>query len=276
MKILLSVLVCFILSACAGTITTSPEFTDEELHAEQELQRQMSVDDRIEKSEKQLKKDLEMQQRLGKVAFAIFRGGKDICGKISYDPSLCLYDIEITRKKTLNAFTDGQTITFHSSMINFLKTDDELAAIMGHEYAHSLLKHIDTTKVNALIGALIGTAADIALGGSGNTLGRVGAHYGARAHSPKRENEADYVGIYVMANAGYDITKAPNVWRRLAIKHPSEIYNKSTHPTSAERFLKLDKAVKEIQAKQARGEALIPNIKLPKKRAKRAKGVYPG
>jgi hypothetical protein len=44
---------------------------------------------------------------------------------------------------------------------------------------------------------------------------------------------------------------------------PGSIKYASTHPTSAERFIRLDKTVTEIQAKVASGAPLLPEAKAP-------------
>jgi predicted Zn-dependent protease len=84
---------------------------------------------------------------------------------------------------------------------------------------------------------------------------------GAGVYSVEFEQEADYVGLYFMAQAGYKIDEAPNFWRRMATSNSSSISMKSSHPTHPERFLALETTVKEIKDKIANNQPLKPEMK---------------
>jgi predicted Zn-dependent protease len=86
---------------------------------------------------------------------------------------------------------------------------------------------------------------------------------GAGSYSQEFEAEADYVGLYIMANAGMPITDAPKFWRRMAAANPSDIKTSHTasHPSTSYRMVALEEAVKEISAKINNGEPLVPNMK---------------
>jgi predicted Zn-dependent protease len=77
------------------------------------------------------------------------------------------------------------------------------------------------------------------------------------------EREADYVSLYIIAVAGYDYNAAPNFYRRLASADPGSIKKSfaRTHPSSPERFIAMEKAVKEINDKKSKGLPLIPEEK---------------
>ncbi len=78
--------------------------------------------------------------------------------------------------------------------------------------------HYDKKVQNALLGELGGALVDggFMLGGvyTGTTFTRHFKKVGARAFSVQFEREADYVGAYYAARAGYDISGAAEVWRR--------------------------------------------------------------
>ncbi len=84
---------------------------------------------------------------------------------------------------------------------------------------------------------------------------------GGGAFSVEFEREADYVGLYMMARAGYAIETAPNFWRRMAMRDPKSIEHASSHPSTADRAASLDGAVDEIRRKQSQQLALLPEIK---------------
>jgi Zn-dependent protease with chaperone function len=256
--IILSVLL-FLVGCQARTIT--PTVSDSELWAEEEKQRQLVARDKIEKQQKKGKKKIKDLQRLLKVGGKISEAGIDLCGKLSRNPSICVYGFALSDKNILNAWADGKNITFTSSMMSFLKTDDQLAFIMSHEYAHNMMDHIPDKRLNIIAGAVIGSLFDGLTGTGDGTFSRLGSQAGALAYSPDFEAEADYVGLYIAYLAGYDITKAPDIWRRMALKNPDSIYLTTTHPSTASRFIAMEKIVKEIQEKKKAGKPLVPNLK---------------
>jgi predicted Zn-dependent protease len=153
-------------------------------------------------------------------------------------------------------------------MVDFAKNDNHLAFVIAHEFAHNIMQHIAATRQNVTIGALLGTVADVAAGAAGaNTqglFGKVGSQQGLLKYSAAFEAEADYVGLYILARAGYKIEDAPDFWRIMSQANPDSVYVSSTHPTNPARTIAMGKTVAEIRAKQKAGQPLIPNIK-PKK-----------
>lgn len=110
-----------------------------------------------------------------------------------------------------------------------------------------------------MIGALIGGVITVATGVDVTSLG---SDIGGAAFSQGFESEADYVGLYHTARAGYPIAEAPKFWRRMAASNPGAIHIAgSTHPSTAVRFLALEESVKEIQRKKAAGIRLAPEEK---------------
>ena len=67
------------------------------------------------------------------------------------------------------------------------------------------------------------------------------------------------------ARGGFDISVAPDLWRRMAIKGTAAIDFATTHPTTARRSAVLEMIVAEINGKKARGLELKPYLKkIPK------------
>jgi predicted Zn-dependent protease len=96
-------------------------------------------------------------------------------------------------------------------------------------------------------------------------------------YSKEFEAEADYVGLYLMARAGFAIEDTPNFWRRMAIAHPGSVKRglAASHPPTPERFLALEKTVEEIDAKRARSEALLPEAGFQQPRKPRPESRSP-
>jgi membrane-associated protease RseP (regulator of RpoE activity) len=170
----------------------------------------------------------------------------------------CDFPAFLVMNEQLNAFADGKAIAIYRGMLRFAN-DQELALVIGHELAHNFMGHIEAAQRNNLLG----TIAEILAAGKGvPTQGALGAAI-ALAYSPAFEAEADYVGLYVLANAGIDIKDAPKFWRRMAAASPQGISQRgliASHPATAARFVAMEKAVQEIEAKRAAGQALVPNL----------------
>jgi len=214
------------------------------------------------------KKFSDSLKELGKsgepVEFTIRRGSEE--QKIAIKPTqACDFNVMLSPDDVKNAYADGKNIVFFKGMVDFFKTDEEMALVFSHELAHNSMKHIDAKKKNAVLGGILGLVLDIAAAAGGvNTNGdftRMASNVGAGAYSVEFEQEADYVGLYFMAQAGYKIDDAPNFWRRMATSNSASISMKSSHPTHPERFLALETAVKEIKEKIANNQPLKPEMK---------------
>ena len=139
--------------------------------------------------------------------------------------------------RRLRASADGRHVFVTSALVSFARSDEALALILAHEYAHDLLRHHDRL-------ARAGFARDI--------LGDFGS---SPASLLTAEKEADYVGLYLMARAGYDIASAPDIMR--AFPDAAGDFDWS-HPGVKARAASLAATRDEIMRKRASGEPLIP------------------
>ena len=171
----------------------------------------------------------------------------------------CAYPTQIIQDNTVNAYADGKRIYVTAGMINFAASDDDLALVIGHELAHNTRNHVDSKLGNRLIGAIVGA---LATGVIGVDMTQIGADVGGAAFSQEFEAEADYVGVYHAARAGYNVREAAALWRRMAVMHPQAIHLEgSTHPSTAKRFLAIEGAAAEVARKRAGNFPLIPEEK---------------
>jgi len=177
----------------------------------------------------------------------------------------CDFTVHLAPDDVKNAYADGKNIVVYKGMMDFFKTDEEIALVVSHELAHNSMKHIDAKQKNATVGGVFGLILDIAAASAGvNTNGdfmRMGSGLAGNAYSVEFEQEADYVGLYFMKKAGYEIDNAAGFWRRMAVNNSTAITVKSSHPTTPERFVALEATVVEIKAKVAKGDALTPELK---------------
>jgi predicted Zn-dependent protease len=177
----------------------------------------------------------------------------------------CAYNPQLVESDEINAYADGRSIFITTGILRFVADDNELAVVLGHELAHDAMRHIDAMSKNTMVGALLGAIVDVAAATQGvNTQGdfmKQGAQLGSLVFSQDFEREADYVGLYIMALANLPIEDAPTIWRRMAAAHPGSIKFATSHPTTAERFVRLDKWRQEIDRKVALGLPLRPEMK---------------
>jgi Zn-dependent protease with chaperone function len=171
---------------------------------------------------------------------------------------ICAYGFAVETKDEVNAHADGENIVITTGLMRFTQNDYELATVFGHEMAHNVMGHMGKKETNAAIGGVFDVL--FALFG-GNTQGAFG-QMGAEAYSKSFEAEADYVGLYLMARAGYPVDGAANIWRRFALTNPGSASATLavSHPPTPERFLALEQTAVEIDGKIKAGAPLNPEI----------------
>jgi len=200
-------------------------------------------------------KATEMNKAGRPYTISILRNGNSKDVSISPE-KICHYPIVLEKKDAVNAAADGNRILVSTGMMRFAVNDNDLALVVGHELAHNTMLHIDKGTGNRIAGAVIGAVIGALIG---IDLSGAGADLGSAVHSQEFESEADYVGVYYAARAGFDITNVAKFWRKMAANHPRSIHlSGSTHPSSAKRFIAIEKTKEEIRAKEKQGLPLIP------------------
>jgi predicted Zn-dependent protease len=142
----------------------------------------------------------------------------------------------------VNAWTDGESVWISRGMMRFLKSDDELALVLAHEMAHAYRGHIPMLKAKRIIEAAAGAVLDIFAPGSGRAA-VILADAATKKFDRDQEREADLHGLVWAHQAGFDVSVGRDLWRRMAIEIPESIESGflSSHPSSAERFLSLQR-----------------------------------
>lgn len=179
--------------------------------------------------------------------------------------------------KTANAFAlPGGKMAVYTGMFSMAKTEAGLAAVMGHEVVHALARHGAERMGHGQVANVGVQVVGAAIGLSGGnpmlsqaTMAALGA--GAQVgvllpFSRKHESEADYVGILLAADAGYDPRESVALWERMAEatggSGPSEFL--STHPSHDTRIDQLKEWMPEAMAiyqKRAKMPAtLLPEV----------------
>ena len=176
------------------------------------------------------------------------------------------WEMNVIRSDELNAWAmPGGKMAVYSGLVEKLHlTDDELAAVIGHEMTHALREHS-----KAQVGQQLLTGIGMQIGSSilaqnsnvdPQTLQTGGAllsEYGiSKPFSRQHETEADIGGLMLMAAAGYNPQAAPVVWQKMEQAGSSGMPSfLSTHPSGADRIAVLQQYLPEAMNlyQQSRG-----------------------
>lgn len=151
------------------------------------------------------------------------------------------WEVNVLSSSEVNAWCmPGGKIAVYTGLIDKVKpTDDELAAVIGHEISHALREHArERASEQMVAGSLISVGS--ALFGLGD-LGQQGAQYAYMGlvglpNSRSHETEADRMGVELAARAGYDPRAAVTLWQKMGrLGGGEQITFLSTHPSSADR-----------------------------------------
>jgi beta-barrel assembly-enhancing protease len=136
----------------------------------------------------------------------------------------------VVRDPTINAFAiPGGFIAANSGLLLATSNENELAGVLAHETAHVTQRHIARMIVDQSHSGIVSTAAMLAAILLGATAGRnsSGAMEGAILatesasiqhqinYTRSQEFEADRVGVYTMASAGFDPLGMPSFFEML-------------------------------------------------------------
>jgi predicted Zn-dependent protease len=185
--------------------------------------------------------------------------------------------------KMVNAFAlPGGKVAVFTGILKHTKDDAGLATVMGHEVAHALQRHGVERMSRSILDqiAQLGALGAAATGNvnAGAVQGLLGA-YGVNVSLPfnrKQESEADYIGLRLMAEAGYDPRAAVPFWERMS-GCPREMIGKlcfrsqqavpeflSTHPSDLTRINQIEAWLPEaLQHYHGPGGGPVPPAPAP-------------
>lgn len=155
------------------------------------------------------------------------------------------WEVNVINSPQVNAWCmPGGKIAIYTGIIDKLRlSDDEIAAIIGHEIAHALREHareqaseqslVQLGMLGAQLGGVSGTTANVA-----GQLYKVGV---GLPHNRVQEVEADRMGVELAARAGYNPRAAIDLWQKMSQlggSAPPEFL--STHPSAQTRIQDLE------------------------------------
>ena len=157
------------------------------------------------------------------------------------------YEFNIVEDTTPNAFAlPGGKIFFHTGMLKLMDSEAELAGVLAHEIAHSVLSHSYKRLGES---ALTATATNVVSSVAGKKVGliaRIGDGLLSRKFSRGKEKQADILGLRVLDAAGYSADGLYNVMAKLKqLQGKSNAVTSllSSHPASEERMRYLEELI---------------------------------
>ena len=186
------------------------------------------------------------------------------------------WEVVVFEDETANAFAlPGGKIGVHTGILGVATTPGQLAAILGHDVTHVLLRHGNERASQTLLAQGAMSLASVSVSSMDPAqqqavMGALGA--GAQVgvllpFSRKHESEADKLGQTIMADAGFDPSEAVTLWQNMGKlaggQQPPEFL--STHPAHETRIEKLEKNLPEAMERyeKAKAEGRVPNCVPP-------------
>jgi predicted Zn-dependent protease len=153
------------------------------------------------------------------------------------------WEVNVITSNQINAFCmPGGKIMVYTGLVKQLNlSDNELAVVIGHEMSHALREH-SREQVSQALAAQTAIGVGTALLGLGQGSADI-ANAGYQALIATRfsrtdENEADRMGLELMARAGYDPRAGVTLWQKMlnansGSQPPAFL---SSHPTDTSRI----------------------------------------
>ena len=168
--------------------------------------------------------DAMVASRGGPLSLTVRRDGIRRIATVS-PVAICDIPVELARTGDVFAWTNGTKVKIGEGMLRFAATDPELALVVSHELAHIILNH---------------TGSFFGLG------------------SARLEHEADYVGLYILARAGFDLERGVRLFDRMSVAFP-KLDEAASHPPLRSRLRALRDTAREITDRSVAGLPLVPD-----------------
>ncbi|MGD8990230.1 MAG: M48 family metallopeptidase [Desulfobacterales bacterium] len=254
--VLLTIWICLILVACAEVPITNRQSLS--LLPESQLAT-MSLQeyDKVLKNSK-LSSNRQQVEMVRRVGYRIARAAEAFLKEAGMQSEIKNLNWEfnlIVDDKLANAWVmPGGKAAVYTGILKYTQSETGLAVVLGHEVAHAIARHGNERMSQGLLAQMGGVALSVALSeNSAATQNLFMQAYGAGAtvglllpYSRLHENEADRIGLTLMARAGYDPREAVPFWQRMneqGSRRPPEFL--STHPAPESRIANIKRYIPE-------------------------------
>jgi predicted Zn-dependent protease len=255
------ILCLFLISACTSTtLKTDSDVTRKQFVILPEFMALSMANEGYQQAKqkalenKQLNQDVYLLNEVRKISYRLI----DEVRYFRPDASDWKWEVNLQTSDEINAYCmpGGKIMVFTGLIDKAAKTNDEIAAVVGHEIAHALREHGRERMSTALVQQLgiLGFAIYISDSSDNRELKNLAVQgvalgttlFFALPNSREQEREADKIGLELAARAGYNPLAAVSLWRKmdeLSDMQPPEFL--STHPSNQSRIDDL-----QIQAKK--------------------------
>ena len=167
------------------------------------------------------------------------------------------WEFHLIDSDQVNAFCmPGGKIVVYEGILPVAKSADQLATVMSHEVAHAIAKHANERMSQQILkqyGAQVLAQVMVGKGESTQLLTGLLYNVGSEVffslpYSRKHEYEADQIGLYLMALAGYDYEQAEQFWINMSQGKGSQSDFLSTHPSDAKRIAAIRAELPKVRA----------------------------
>ncbi|TKW60841.1 MAG: peptidase M48 [Blastochloris viridis] len=132
------------------------------------------------------------------------------------------WKVVLLPEKDFNAYVNGGSyVMVYKGLLDSVKSDDEIAAVIGHEVGHVAANHVGRQQAYQIVSLLDRKNASNDAFGESFTLAQ--------------EQQADQIGILYAALAGYDPMAASTLWNRLYAQQGQSAGLISSHPLNGDR-----------------------------------------
>jgi hypothetical protein len=181
----------------------------------------------------------------GRATIEVRRGAERLAIAVAAEQG-CATRFQLVPGRSLNALADGRYVQLSTRIAEYVVDDDELAAVLAHEFAHNVLGHrvrLDQAQVRRGF-----------LGNFGRNARRI----------RETEIEADRLSVYLMERAGYDPEAAVRFWSRFG-RRGLNFLGSPTHPNWRSRIQLIETEIAAIRRARAAGQAPVPGfVRLPR------------
>jgi predicted Zn-dependent protease len=174
----------------------------------------------------------------------------------------------LVNSKTLNAFTTGgQHVYIYNELFQQAKSEDELAAVMAHEFAHIYCRHVASGMTRQAEGAAVGAVGSLAGAAVGKDTGAAigGGLAGSAAQflnmgfTRGDEDEADKYGFSFYIRAGWDPNHFADFFQRMIdLGYDKTPELASDHPKLSNRVANTERRIQQIDPRAQQGRLKKP------------------
>lgn len=181
-------------------------------------------------------------------------------GQLRVPPS---WEVTVFNSKDVNAFAlPGGKIGVYTGLLKVAASQEQLAAVIGHEVSHVLAGHSAERYSETMASQVGSVLVQATTGINGDLVGMATNAFILLPFSRTHESEADLLGLDLMAGAGFDPRQAITLWQNMARAgggKPPEFM--SSHPSDETRIRQISERLASAMPiyEQARAAGLQPH-----------------